>query len=668
MQTEISALLQEGDDPTSARAISRRARLNVRLIAAELLKRGDQLGSEGSVAIVTGLALANGRQDLDAAMERLLALDRAGTTNSPTLDRFRAAFGALTRFNRAAEGFLPEIAGLSIESLDAQLPVALAALRYAIGTIEDVEPTSHWIAEEGADVTPPIPLDELAARFEAVLNDEAARTAMREAIAYLERGQRLPDFRPLVDQYRRELEQLLRAAEAIRAAEWITDERRIAFETMLHGSAIGFREIETRGAAIATIARLHAIRRILSPLTELQTPGPNRLDPRSARSLLDVGLTMLGDDGSGVDGELWPRLMAVIERMRAFRDASTSSISRELRGEMRNVANRLQAAYLASETALIEQLGSMTLGPGSIGDPAFLSLLANHERALDDLLRLRRLPEWIARVEAINNQAATAIEGHLRRFAEDVLSPARRQIAINALSAFEEQSRLFTTLPFEQDLRDDSEIARALTNGRAVELLRRVQQLRGQWATMWARGEQTGPVVNDLSQLRRLLRTMNDVASLRTIGDDGPRELNPWSGWEITLDVLGNASNDLTNRLRFATEAVLNENRDELMRQLDRLDEELPLPALVGRIDSLIGDRVRALPGGAIGVIGQVAFAPGANASLRRERRVIAEICRYALEARYAELGNRAPLAGSIREYLNFIADELLQRLDQPDA
>lgn len=665
MQSEITSLLEESDDPTSTRAVSRRARLNIRLIAAELLKRGDQLGSEGSVAIVTGLALANGRGELDAALERLLALDRAGTTNSPTLDRFRAAFGALTRFNRAAENILPDIAGLSINALDTQLPVALAALRYAIAMIEDAEPVSHWIVEADADSALPLALEELAAQLDAVLTDEAARDAIRESIAYLERGRRLPDFQPLVEQYRRELERLLRAGEAIRAADWISDERRTSLVDSLHASAIGFREIETRQDAIATIARLAAIRQLLAPLSEFQMPGPNRLDPRGARTLLDVGLTMLGEDGAGVSGELWPRLMAVIDHMRAFRDASTASISRELRGEMRNVANRLQAAYVEAETALIEQLGSMTLGAGSIGDPAFLSLLANHERALDDLLRLRRLPMWLARVESINSQAATAIEGHLRRFAEDVLSPARRQIAINALGAFEEQARLFTVLPFENELREDTEVARALTNGRAVELLRRAQELRGQWTTMWARGEQTGSVVSELTLVRRLLRTMSDVASLRAIGEDGPRELNPWSGWEITLDVLGSATNDLTNRLRFATEAVLTNNRDELVRQLDRLDEELPLPALVGRVDSLVGDRVRALPTGAVGVIGQVAFAPDANAALLRERRVIAEVCRYALEARYAELGNRAPLAGSIREYLNFIADELLQRLDQ---
>lgn len=158
---------------------------------------------------------------------------------------------------------------------------------------------------------------------------------------------------------------------------------------------------------------------------------------------------------------------------------------------------------------------------------------------------------------------------------------------------------------------------------------------------------------------------MSDVGALRVIGGSGSSRLNRWSAWEVPVDILGDSANDLTNRLRFATEAILTNNRDELLRQLDRLDDELPLPALVGRLDMIMGDRVESLPSGVVGAIGQVAFAPDRDSLHLVERPTLAEICRYALEAQYAERGNRAPLAGSIREYLNFIADELLDRLDQ---
>ena len=665
LQEEIEALLQKPADSNTAEGVVRTAQLNLRLLMSELLKRGDLAGPDGSIAIVTSLTLASARAEIDDSLAKIMVLDRAGNTAAPTLERFRAARGALARFNRTMPDYLAAMTGVSALELDSDLPVILAALRFAVANIEQTEPASHWVIHADSASTPPLTLEALRESLRTLFTTEEARTAVEETIEYLERGERLPDFEPLVDQYRAHLEKLLHYGEEAQQAEWLPNDQRSAHETVLNTCMIQFRDPTARTDAINTIDRLASITALLSPLNSLSQPGPNRLDPRSARTLLAIGESILGPDGTGQQGELWPRLLAILDRMRAFRSEETSAISRELRGEMRNVAGRLQRAYLEAEAALITQLGSMSLNPGVIADPAFISLITNHQRALDDLLRLRRLPEWIEMAGRFNSQAATAIEGHLRQHAENVLNPARRQAAVSTLTAFEDQARLFGTLPFEKDLRDDTEIANALTNGRAVELLRRSQELRSQWTTMWARGESTGPVVAELTQLRRLLLTMSDVGALRVIGGSGSSRLNRWSAWEVPVDILGDSANDLTNRLRFATEAILTNNRDELLRQLDRLDDELPLPALVGRLDMIMGDRVESLPSGVVGAIGQVAFAPDRDSLHLVERPTLAEICRYALEAQYAERGNRAPLAGSIREYLNFIADELLDRLDQ---
>lgn len=662
---ELDARPNPAADDISARATLLRAEIRYRLLIIDLLRRGDRARSDGSIAVITALALAERRDELFTALQPVVNADRTANMAGPTVDRLRSMQASLNRFNRAVDGFLAKPVAVDAATLDDELPLVLSGLAHAYRTISGSEFVSHWIDRDAAAVRE-VDLTALEERINRSPLHESALEALHATHAYLVEGAAFVEYRPLVTLYARDLNRLLQAAEIARDAAWLSAERRAEMTDRLERAAILFQTIDTRDEARALIARAELESDFIERLSRLSAPGAHRVHPRAIDSLARTGTALLAADGGAAGGtggtEHRRRLIEVIDRMIAFRTETAGVVRRELRGDLRQFAVRLERAYLDREAALLTEIETIATRPSALADPAFLSLLQNHRQSLEDLERMRRLPDWVDAVSRANPRAVNGVETQLRRLAQDLLEPVRRQNAVTLFEQFERQVRDFAELPLEAALRAGEEEIASLTNGRFAAIAALIDEQRSRWAEGWARGEATGEAVDRLRLLRRLLHTIDDMGGLASAGGEATL-LNRWSAWYSTPRVLGSAGNDLPNRVRLATQAMLTNNLDEVVRQLDRVDADLPLAALVGRLVRRYERDLAALPEGPRATLGRALFPPGPNAELLAERRTLADLCRYAIEARYAEGAGRAAVANAIRAYLHFAADDLLKRL-----
>ena len=113
------------------------------------------------------------------------------------------------------------------------------------------------------------------------------------------------------------------------------------------------------------------------------------------------------------------------------------------------------------------------------------------------------------------------------------------------------------------------------------------------------------------------------------------------------------ATADLPNRLKLATASAVQDELEALAHQLDRIDAEMPVAGLVGRLALGVADALPREPTGAHVIVGQIAFPPADNTWLVGDRARIAAICRYLVEASHARSEGRLDLAESIEAFVN---------------
>ena len=114
-----------------------------------------------------------------------------------------------------------------------------------------------------------------------------------------------------------------------------------------------------------------------------------------------------------------------------------------------------------------------------------------------------------------------------------------------------------------------------------------------------------------------------------------------------------------------ASQAAATANPEELVRQLERIDDELPLALLMSRLFAQAGSQLLELPVGALAAVEQVAAPVNLSAGwLSVQREELAAICRYAAEAAWAREEGNVETADACVEYVNSLARDLLRELD----
>jgi hypothetical protein len=585
------------------------ARVNVRRLARQLLVAGDGAGPEGSSAVIAGLCLSKGMGAIDTTLERVAATP-------------------------LTVGDLPVA---DVHALDLALERALTPLLEAVASEQQRGPVSFWVAD-------PRHLGERLA-------SGPLRTDTRDELGviadYLARGSVYSDLRPAVERHLETIAGLLGLVAAADAAAWIDGPAGTGLDDRIHEAVVLFRQLSTRGEGETRLRRLSEARAVIVSLSALADVAP-RLDLAAAREAL---LAQLNAEAiTDAAPARWGRLRLVVDRMVAYRALSEP----DLEPELRLVRRRLDEAYLRAERALATRTAELITASGGLADPALASLVADHQQYLDDLRRIEQLPAWIDQVRAIDPAAAGPFGGQVRLWSQWLLDNSRRPQVVLAMERFERELRLLGRLPQEDALRR-GDLA-AATGARGEELAATIDAARKAWAQAWGRGEVDGLAGFAMLRLQRLLAAMEACRDLVRLGSE-VMVLNRWSAWELDDTTFARSVADIPNRFKLATAAAIGNDERGLERQLENLETEVPVAALIGRLAAALGD----LPGSddALDTLAQVALPPHADAWMLGQRRELADLCRYAMEREYARATGRAELTERLDVYVNALAERL---------
>jgi len=654
------------------------ARANARIVAQRLLVLGHQAGAEGSVAVLLGATLFNGR----IAIDQSLAIDPWPADFDPSGDgsaapavpdsRFADAYWSLVRFNGQAMAKVDLLPADSLDVIDAAVAQILLPLREALESLESRTAVTHWVSDPSVAASgAPAgagqePADEpaLADRLAAAPLPEETRAELLGINDVLKAAAEFPEFQRQATEYRRHIKGVIGYAEALAEAEWAPQAMRERALARLHAAVLLFKEKATRAEGQAQLARLMESRRTLEKLTHLSSLSRHRLRPTALERAFFSAEEMLADPARAAGAlDHLARLHVVLERMIVWREMRDP----QLRRELRVVCANLDRQYEQVEEELLAALEALPADSQFGADPNLLALLANHAQTLSDLEHVRSIPEWAAKVEALRPADAETFEARARRIAQWLIDPARRPEAVRSMNELAAQFNMFLPFPFEHELRDGTPEAAAITSGQHQALLDGISRERVQWIESWGEEGDGGESLPRLILLYRLMRAMADTVELSRMGGDA-QWLNRWSAWELDTQAMAPSVSEVPSRLRLAVQAAVNGNIEDLERQLALIDAELPLAELIGRIAATIGPALRALPEDGLATVEQASPPPGGgNAWLSRRRIEIARICRYASEESFARSDGRTELADACAAYINALAQDLLRELAAPD-
>jgi hypothetical protein len=341
--------------------------------------------------------------------------------------------------------------------------------------------------------------------------------------------------------------------------------------------------------------------------------------------------------------------------MSRFRERAPVALRRNLRSTQR----RLERAYRHCEAAVLPALEELVVSPDALSDPGLTSLIVAHRRALQDLERIERIPSWLDVVERIDPKAVRPVSGRLRALAAALCEADGRDAARETLGSFQRQVAAADTLPFETTLRQGKPLAARATGGLHEAYVQSIDRQRRVWAEAWGREDDGGEAGVCLELMWRLNLAMEDAAG--ALADGGPAErLNRWPPWELDRPTLARVVEQLPSRIKLATASAIEGNADDLARQVERIDRDLPLARLVGRLASVLADPLNELPGGAQGVIGQLRHPPTGDAWLVAWRGRLHDLCRYALEESHARSTGHEAMADELAAYVDGVARELV--------
>jgi hypothetical protein len=640
-----------------------RASITYRIIAADMLARGHQAGHPGSLGVLVGARLADHREAIDSVIGR--AIQR------PPPSGAAAALAALVRFNDGAV----DLAGMpdptDASELDENLRTLLEPLAGAItllggGLIESHWPRASEVVVPGALLRSPAPeapppavtLGALRAGVTGAPLRDDIRVTCEEIVDFLERGAAFPDLAPAAREYGALLARAIDLAAAREDASWLTRDQRDHLDERLHQALLLFRDPATRERGREKLNRLESTRQMILRISVLSRRGVDLESIRAGVLSLDE---MASDPAAEqLSRQQLARVRQVLDRMIAFRELEKVS----LRREMRQVEQQLRRRYLEAEDALVRDLETLAANPGALADPAFSSLLSDHAQLLEDLERMRRMPQWVEAIAAMNDQADGPFGGQARKMSQWLLDDNRRPDAIRAIDQFEQQLALFAALPFEEELSRPSPELAAVTGGREGELLAVIRNGRHDWAAEWGQGNAGGGAAARMLALHRLLQAIADVVELGRLGDDASA-LNRWAAWFMPRGAETQTIDELRNRLKLATDAAVSGDGERLLRQLDRMDQELPVVRLVGRLAKVLAPSLRSLPTGAAAAMGQSIKPPPPDAWWLERRTELADLCRYAMERDHAGAQGETELESRLSGFINALADDLLRAVGE---
>ncbi|MCW5754653.1 MAG: hypothetical protein KIT24_08110 [Phycisphaeraceae bacterium] len=645
----------------------------LREIARTLRDQIDQLRQADS---------SNAPRTLAAIELRELAIALLNLEGFPQATLLGLALGhqieSLDRLVLAADGPASEAALILIardaRSLAANPPHDLddlrRALRRAFAELLVVAPPPAPIIGWYTD-TDRIPPDTFVAIVDRLLQSSLlsplAQETLQALLAHLDEADRWQAFSPTADHTRT---LLYEAAHAVLADDpWIDPQVRTRLATDLSWAVTHFGDAAFRLEAQQRLVAMSRIRRImaLARALERSPAGTNALTEffRTVTDIEHAARTPLLNDAH--------RLLALVHERQSL--PPESRYVRQLRPAWRWYSQRLRAA----ESGLVAVLPRALGRDGALTDPAVVSAIGAHRRALDDLHDLTALNRLL--IGDAQGADPAPIEP-MRRLAETTLTISRdltnsrsEADAHESLRALARQAAQFGVLPGERALRTASSGSddpwSRLTGERQTQLLAAIDNARADWAALWidrARPARGVEPPRDIQMLLQLCSALDDAAVIENMlgrplaGWNAGSALNAWPGWSLSRQALTALAEGMEDQLAETTRLVLAGDAARATERLRLFTLDHSLLRLIASLER----RARACgylpPETPAAVAAMIASGPApVDAWLGDVLDELALICRWTEELAPTRRRRDGATIRQIREYLRTLAEDVAQ-------
>jgi len=277
--------------------------------------------------------------------------------------------------------------------------------------------------------------------------------------------------------------------------------------------------------------------------------------------------------------------------------------------------------------------------------------------------RLARFPDYTARASIVDVTASDLFQARLRRSSQEILEHAKRPAAEEALRALSQGMTRYYPIPGEEILNRTDALVNTMTGGQQDRLRTLIYEAREEWINDWAEAYARGEGAGKLDLMCELLRAMRDGTEVVSLGGS-VGSLNHWAAWELPDTLLARGVQDLPNRLRLASSALVAGRGRQCREQIDAIDRDLPLVQLIGRLSVLLAKPFSGKEDGLAAALRQMTMRPGEDAWLLHRRHDLGLLCRYALETDHARMtGQDETRIDDMQAYVNAIARDILLEL-----
>jgi len=658
------------------------ARQQLRRLALDLLARGAEPGGVRDALAMHGFRLADVRRRVDILVGAF-ADDTLRVGDPPAPLGVRQRDLALRRLERFADVSPKAFAAATLsdrEQIDATVAAATSDLGDAIAVLEGMRggevlgsgwPTSEDLANArtaaGAaptdDARPADAATDLDPCDEASLSSLPPKTA---AAARARCGAADVDLA--------RLRIAVAFARAAASAPWLAAEDRAALDerAALVASAVGAPGADTDLAdAFTELLEADALLGLALGTTKLD----HDIDRAALESTLRLALfpdAPRAKDGATVAFASDPaRLARAVARITSILRTSTNAYAREtpanLSRETKTLLRDFERAYRRAERTTYDRLSALLTSPEALSDPELVSLGRVQRDALLDVERVTSSQRLIDAVGGVKPSASARVASHVRTVLRWLLEPARRGAALVTYEALDAQVGLFVPLPFEEELRRESDEAITLTGAQPRALIDAIDASRAAWAEAWANGEGSGPAAKHMLEIYRLMRFMDAFAS----GISAPESrddialLTRWGAFHATRASMSPAMVDVAASLKLATASAIAGDDKTLAGELDRLERHTPMIRLIGRLLDESRPWLEQRPDGATGVFAAIREPPTRGAWNLAQRDRLATLARFARELDQARRGRETQSEEALLEYLASVSRVTLESLGE---
>lgn len=659
LRSEIDILRDH--DTTDAIISTIAATLRTHRRVAFLLLAQARAHPEAHHTAMAGLLLAHEREKIDRTIV-LLGGDPPLTVNGNKIDAAQLAelLALLDRFCANATNLIDSVDVTKPDDLDAALAFALEPLLEVCLALEERTLVDPWLANDPVKVPP---LERCRAAVERI-EAEHRRALAQAALERLEPMLPFPDLRTRAELDAATLARALRLEQAITDARWLSGPRRESVLARLDATLEHWQDRATRSHARAELNHLAAVAELVEAANDL-----DRVDPESRAMRRSI------DEIVAEEAEL-DRADRIVARIRRLSRATTAvraaTAVREL--EMTPPARHLLGArrsldrdYKRAEREVFDRLTELVGTSTALVDPDLAGLVARQRELADDLQLLRDTQAWSDFVQESLPARLKRFNSILQILAQQLAQSARRGEASLALDTMARQFDAALDPPFFDRLQAGDSDAIALTGGRDRELHATFEAARVQLVEDWIDGAPDGEGARRFDRLLRLLDQLETLS--RVVAAGGMAHLERWGGWALAPRAGSIDPSALSARLKLATEALLRDDEEDFARQLDRLDEEIPLARLAMRIGASLGPPLRALPEGTAARLSRLAVAPTPEDALLVYREDLTELARFTWELEEARRVGESDRIRAIQAYCSALAQLIVEDLEaRPQA